>query len=300
MVCSEIVSTFVVYYLNSTLKHQNMIDIKDLQFAYRRKQIFSGLSLQLQPGHIYGLLGKNGTGKTTLLRNIGGFLNPDGGSIRVLNFTPFDRKPVFLQNIFLIPEEFYLPDVSLDQYLKYQQPFYPKFNREQFDRYITEFEIPRGNTLQQMSYGQKKKVLISFGLASNVSVLLMDEPTNGLDIMSKSQFRKIMAGSVDETKCIVISTHQVKDLENMIDRITIIDEGNILFDQTIDNITRKLSFRISFDSEEIRHALYSEPSLRGSAMIAANTDGEESRIDLELLYKAIILNRKSIQSVFNA
>jgi ABC-2 type transport system ATP-binding protein len=150
-----------------------------------------------------------------------------------------------------------------------------------------------------MSYGQKKKVLISFGLACNTSVVLMDEPTNGLDIISKSQFRKVMAGCVDENKCVVISTHQVKDLENLIDRITIIEEGRILFDQTIENITRKLSFRISFDPEEVQHALYSEPSLRGSALIAANTEGEESKLDLELLYKAIILNRPSIESVFN-
>jgi ABC-2 type transport system ATP-binding protein len=143
-------------------------------------------------------------------------------------------------------------------------------------------------------------VLISFGLACNTSVLLMDEPTNGLDIMSKSQFRKVMAGCVDETKCIVISTHQVKDLENLIDRITIIDEGKILFDQTVENITRKLSFHISFDNEEIKQALYREASLRGSAVITRNDTGEESKLDLELLYKAIILNGNAIHSVFNA
>jgi ABC-2 type transport system ATP-binding protein len=277
-----------------------MIDIQNLHFSYRKKKVFTGLSLQLQPGHIYGLLGKNGTGKSTLLRNIAGFLFPDEGNINVLKFRPADRKPAFLQEVFIVPEEFHLPDISLKLFLKYQAPFYPRFSNEQFERYITEFEIPRDSTLQKMSYGQKKKVLISFGLASNVSVLLMDEPTNGLDIMSKSQFRKIMAGSMDENKCIVISTHQVKDLENLIDRVTIIDEGKILFDQTTENIARRLSFHISFDSEEIRQALYSEPSLRGSAVISTNTEGEESKLDLELLYKAIILNRQNVQSVFNA
>ena len=291
---------FEVYYLNSTLKHQSMIDIQNLHFAYRKKKVFTGLSLQLQPGHIYGLLGKNGTGKSTLLRNIAGFLFPDAGSIEVLKFTPTHRKPAFLQEVFIVPEEFYLPDVSLEQFLKYRAPFYPRFNHEQFQRLVTEFEIPVHHTLQKMSYGQKKKVLISFGLASNVSVLLMDEPTNGLDIMSKSQFRKIIAGFLDDTKCIIISTHQVKDLENLIDRITIIDEGRILFDQTVENIARRLSFRISFDIGEVKQALYSEPSLRGNAIITANTEGEESKLDLELLYKAIVLNRQTIQSVFNA
>ena len=275
-----------------------MIDIQNLHFAYRKKPVFTGLSLQLQPGHIYGLLGKNGTGKSTLLRNIAGLLFPDKGKIEVLGFIPGKRQPSFLQEIFMVPEEFYLPDVPLRHLIQHHAPFYPKFNKLQFEKYITEFDIPAGSTLQNMSYGQKKKVLISFGLASNASMLLMDEPTNGLDIMSKSQFRKVMAGAMDDNKCIVISTHQVKDLENLIDRITIIDEGKILFDQTAEAISRKLSFHISFDSEEIKQALYGEPSLRGSAIITANTKGEESKIDLELLYKAIILNGAAVTTVF--
>lgn len=277
-----------------------MIKIHDLHFGYKKKKIFTGLSLELQPGHIYGLLGKNGTGKSTLLRNMAGLLFPHQGSVNVLGFTPGKRQPDFLKDIFMVPEEFFLPDIPIEHLVKYHAPFYPKFNDGQFNRYITEFEIPRSNTLQKMSYGQKKKVLISFGLACNTSVLLMDEPTNGLDIMSKSQFRKVMAGCIDESKCVVISTHQVKDLENLIDRITIIDEGRILFDQTIDNITRKLSFHISFDSEEIKQAIYHESSLRGSAIITRNSENVESKLDLELLYKAIILNGNTIRSVFNA
>lgn len=277
-----------------------MIQIQNLHFGYRRKKVFTGLSLELQPGHIYGLLGKNGTGKSTLLKNMAGLLFPNQGTVNVLGFTPGKRQPAFLQDIFMVPEEFYLPDINVEHLVKYHAPFYPRFNEEQFNRYITEFDIPRTNSLQQMSYGQKKKVWISFGLACNTSVLLMDEPTNGLDIMSKSQFRKVMAGCLDDNKCIVISTHQVKDLENLIDRITIIDEGRILFDQTIEAVTSKLSFHISFDSEEVKQALYRESSLRGSAVITRNTTGEESKLDLELLYKAIILNGNAIQTVFNA
>lgn len=277
-----------------------MISVQNLHFSYKRKPVFSGLSLQLQPGHIYGLLGKNGTGKSTLLRNISGLLFPKQGKIEVLGFNPMDRKPSFLEEVFMVPEEFYLPNVKMDNLLKYQAKFYPKFSYEQFNRYVKEFEIPADANMQEMSYGQKKKVMISFGLASNVSVLLMDEPTNGLDIMSKSQFRKVMAGALDENKCIVISTHQVKDLENLIDRITIIDEGKILFDQTTENITNKLSFRISFESEEVKDALYSESSLKGSAIITYNTYEEDSKLDLEMLYKAIVTNRDKINSVFNS
>jgi len=277
-----------------------MIQIQNLHFGYRRKKIFTGLNLKLEAGHIYGLLGKNGTGKSTLLKNMAGLLFPQEGTVSVLGFTPGKRQPAFLQDIFMVPEEFHLPDMTIEHLVKYSAPFYPKFNEDHFNRFITEFDIPRSNTMQQMSYGQKKKVLISFGLACNTSVLLMDEPTNGLDIMSKSQFRKVIAGCLDENKCIVISTHQVKDLESLIDRVTIIDEGRILFDQTVDDITRKLSFHVSYDSDEIKQALFREPSLRGSAVITRNTQGDESKLDLELLYKAIVLNGNAIQTVFNA
>jgi len=276
-----------------------MITIQDLHFAYKRKKVFTGLNIQLQAGHIYGLLGKNGTGKSTLLHTIAGLLFPAKGRVQVSGFSPKERKPSFLQEVFMIPEEFHIPDVTLEKLVRYQAPFYPKFNYDQFKKYVTEFEVPWDCTTQQMSYGQKKKALISFGLSCNTSLLLMDEPTNGLDIMSKSQFRKVMAGSLDENKCVIISTHQVKDLENLIDRVTIIDEGNILFDQTTDAIANKLSFHVSFDSEEVKNALYSESSLRGNAIVVPNTQGEESKIDLELLYKAIVTNRQGVQSVFN-
>ena len=275
-----------------------MIDIQDLHFAYKKKKVFTGLNLSLQPGHIYGLLGKNGTGKSTLLRNIAGLLFPDQGKVKVLNYNPGHRNPGFLQELFMIPEEFYLPNVSIEKFIACNASFYPKFDHNQFRTYLKEFEIPADNKLQQMSYGQKKKVLISFGLACNTSLLLLDEPTNGLDIMSKSQFRKVIAGAIDENKCIIICTHQVKDMESLIDRITVIDEGKILFDQTADHITSKLSFKISFDSDEIKHALYREESLKGSAIITTNTEDEEGKLDLEMLYKAIVTKGDAIRSVF--
>jgi ABC-2 type transport system ATP-binding protein len=272
--------------------------IHNLHFSYKKKKIFNGLSLSFAPGHIYGLLGKNGTGKSTLLKNIVGSLFPSQGKIEALGYEPGKRQPAFLRDVFIVPEEFYLPDVAIEKFVSCNAPFYPGFSRQQFNTYLEEFSIPLENSLQQMSYGQKKKVLISFALACNTSILLMDEPSNGLDIMSKSQFRKVIAGAIDDNKCIIISTHQVKDLENLIDRITIIDEGNILFDQTIDDISSKLSFRVSFDDEDAKNALYREESLKGNVIVTANTYREDSKIDLELLYKAVVTNGNGINTIF--
>ena len=275
-----------------------MVTIQNLSFAYKKKPLFEDLSLQFQAGHIYGLLGKNGTGKSTLLRNMAGLLNPKKGSITVNGFTPFERLPAFLEDVFLVAEEFYLPDMSVTDFTKYHAPFYPRFNGKQLDSYLAAFEIPAGSTLQNMSYGQKKKVLISFALATNVKLLLMDEPTNGLDIISKSQFRKILAEALTEERSVIISTHQVKDLENLIDRVTIIDEGKILFDENIEAITKKLSFRFAYHDADLAGAFYSESSLAGHVIVTPNTEGEESKLDLELLYKAIISNRDTITKLY--
>lgn len=273
-----------------------MIQIQSLSFAYKKKLILNELTLQFEPGHVYGLLGKNGTGKSSLLRNIAGLLRPQKGSIKVNGHTPFDRLPLFLEDVFMVPEEFYLPDVPVRNFIQYYAPFYPRFDSEKFRKYISIFEIPEDNTLQNMSYGQKKKVLISFALATRAKVLLMDEPTNGLDIISKSQFRKIMAEAMDDDQCIIISTHQVKDLEHLIDRITIIDEGKILFNETMDSIARKLSFRFAYDQEDVAAAYYNESSFGGTAVVTHNTEGEESKVDLELLYKAIVTNPATSKS----
>jgi ABC-2 type transport system ATP-binding protein len=276
-----------------------MVSIQNVSFAYRKKPVFNGLNLRFNAGHVYGLLGKNGTGKSSLLRNIAGLLYPQKGQITVNGFTPADRLPVFLQDVFMVPEEFYLPDISVPDFIKSYVPFYPRFNSDKFRDYISVFEIPADSTLQNMSYGQKKKVLISFALASNAKLLLMDEPTNGLDIMSKSQLRKILARALDEERCIIISTHQVKDLENLIDRITVIDDGKILFDENVDDISRKLSFRYAIDEAEVATALYSESSLAGHVIVTQNLEGEESKLDLELLYKAIVTNSGKITKLFH-
>lgn len=275
-----------------------MISIANLHFAYRRRPVFAGLNLELQPGHIYGLLGRNGMGKSTLLRSIAGFLFPQQGRIDVLGYTPRKRQPAFLQRVFLLPEDFYLPPMEVERWVTLYSAFYPHFEKAQFERAAAGFELRTAGRLDQLSYGQQKKILICFALATNANVLLLDEPTNGLDIVSKGQFRKVMAGAVDEDKCIVISTHQIKDLENLIDRVSIIDEGRILFDQTIDAIQQRLLFRLSYDPAETAAAFYSEDSFRGSAVILPNTKGEDSRPDLEMLYKAVMLRGERINALF--
>ena len=211
-----------------------MLEINKICFGYEGvRGLFKDLDLQLKAGSIYGLLGKNGAGKTTLLKLIAGMLFPDGGNCNVLGFTPQHRLPQFLQEIYFIPEEFYVPPISADIYVNLYAPFYSNFDHKIFQDAINEFGLSTDKELTTLSYGQKKKFLVVFGLATNCKFLLLDEPTNGLDIPSKSQFRKLLATMLTKDKAFIIATHQVRDLETLIDTVVILDEGKIIFNQSI-------------------------------------------------------------------
>jgi ABC-2 type transport system ATP-binding protein len=278
-----------------------MIHLKNVDFGYKkRKLLFNGLNLEMQPGHIYGLLGKNGAGKTTLLKLMSGLLFAENGAIHTLGFNPADRKVEMLQDIYFLPEELYIQPLTVKDFVRVYAPFYPNFDRDQFDDYLNQFEIESPDEkLHRMSYGQKKKVIISFGLATNTKIFFLDEPTNGLDIPSKTVFRKIMASAVDESRLVIISTHQVRDLHSLIDTVVILDNGTILLNHSVEEITDKLVFKIAEQHVDNESVLYVEDNVRGSLLVAENRQNEESKLDLELLFNATIANKQKIKKMFN-
>lgn len=274
-----------------------MIEINNLTFGYKKnKLLFNNLNLSIQKGSIYGLLGRNGAGKTTILKQIIGLLYPVKGECLVLDKPANERLPEILNNIYFIPEEFELPSVSMNTFTKLHAPFYPKFNFEILEKYLTEFEINDNSKLNSLSYGQKKKFLIAFGLATSTQILILDEPTNGLDIPSKSQFRKIMASSMDEERCIIISTHQVRDLASLIDHIVVLEKGQVIFDKNTHEISSKLSFVQTKDLDGLE-VLYNEDVLGGHAVMCRK-NGEETKIDLELLFNGVVSNTEKVNNIF--
>ncbi|HTN21065.1 MAG TPA: ABC transporter ATP-binding protein [Pelobium sp.] len=276
-----------------------MIEINQLSFAYKKHKVLQNLSLSLKAGNIYGLLGKNGAGKSSLLYQICGLLFPQQGKISVNQHIPSHRHTKFLQEIYLLPEEFDLPNVAIKNFLKTNAPFYPNFNEELFNSYLAEFNIPINNSLQGMSFGQKKKVMISFALATQTKVLLMDEPTNGLDIPSKKQFRKIIAGALQPHQLIIISTHQVKDLDSLIDHVLVLEDEHIIFDQSVENITQKLAFKQVMQLTEVENLIYSEGALKGHAIVAKNLHNEHTRLDMEMFFNALSSEKQQMISLFN-
>ena len=276
-----------------------MIEIQNLSFGYKkRKLLYKNLNLKLEAGSIYGLLGKNGAGKSTLLKNFIGLLFPKGGKISVNGFEPKKRWPSFLQTIYFIPEEVYVPPLTVEGYKNLFSPFYPSFNEDQFYSYLEQLDVKDKGKLSGLSFGQQKKFIIAFALACNTKVLLLDEPTNGLDIPSKIKFRKLIASVFTDDKIIFISTHQIRDLDNLIDRVIIVDEGELLLNASIGDIAEKLCFKIVNELNEQESILYSEESLKGFLIVAKNENAEDTKVNLEHLFNAITYNPARAKAIF--
>jgi ABC-2 type transport system ATP-binding protein len=266
-----------------------MINIQNLSFQYKKKTpLFSDFSLQLETGRIVGLLGKNGAGKSTLLNLMAGLIQSRQGTIQVNGFDPFRRHPDFLADLYMVPEEFSLPPVNIECYIKAFSPLYPHFDEPKIYSILEEFELDKASKLNQLSYGQRKKFLIAFALASNCGILVLDEPTNGLDIPSKSQFRKILVSSVSDEQLVIISTHQVKDIDTIIDKVLVIDHGSTIFQEDIEAINQKWYFTTAASLTDLPNVLYHENCPMGYKAILPVTNGKESPIDMELLFNAII------------
>lgn len=278
-----------------------MLQVENISFSYRRgkKNVLHDFSLSLQEGRVYGLLGKNGAGKSTLLYLMSGLLTAKHGKVMYHGVDVRRRLPATLQDMFLVPEEFELPSISLVSYIELNSQFYPRFSKEDMVKYLHFFEMDMDVNLGALSMGQKKKIFMSFALATNTSLLLMDEPTNGLDIPGKSQFRKFIASGMSDNKTIVISTHQVRDIDKVLDHVLIMDNSHVLLDQSTASICSKLLFVESDDRELAKTALYTLPSVQGNFLMLPNEADEESEINLELLFGATLAAPEKIAGMFH-
>lgn len=264
-----------------------MVSIKSLGFSYKSKgeALFSNLDLELEGGMVCGLLGMNGAGKSTLLKLMCGTLFSQEGEIELLGSDPQQREPEMLQEIFYLPEDYVLPSITGWEYQKIYGPFYKDFNSREMDNLCSELEIDRGKKLHRLSHGQKKKFLLAFGIASNTSLMILDEPTNGLDIPSKTLFRKIIAGAVSPQRLVLISTHQVKDVETLIDPVVILHKGRVLFFHSMTEITEKLDFK-RLSQPPDGSELYQEAVPGGYGAIFRGEG--QGHVDLELLFNSVI------------
>ena len=277
-----------------------MITINNLDFSYKNVAVFRNISLKFKEGCVYGLLGENGGGKTTLLKLMSGLQSPVSGTVSIDDFIPSERNPYFLQNIFYLPEEVITDDTTPELFVKKLGVFYPRYDHQYFIDLMQELEVDVTRKFSALSYGQKKKALLACALSLRTDYLLLDEPTNGLDIPSKAKFRKVIlehsTDAASHVPTIIISTHQVKDVENLIDPIVILDHDEVLLDATFEEISKKLYFE--YGAEKSDDALYSEMMPGGYINVLPNKFEMESQVNVEALFNAVRNNKKRIKDIF--
>lgn len=274
-----------------------MIEIKDLAFSYGKTPILKSITTTLEEGRIYGLLGENGVGKTTLLTLLCGLKKVCSGSITTDGENPFDRTPTLLQNQFYLPDEVLPVAMKAECFAKERGAFWPDYDHSKFLEIMKEFENDPAKKMNQMSAGQLKKTYISLALACGCKYTFMDEPTNGLDIPSKTQFRSAIMKYTSDDSTIVISTHQVRDLENIIDPIIILDRQDVLLNASVEEITSKLYF--DYGTQLHPESLYSEQLPGGFIQVYPNSTGEDSKINVEALFNAVHKNKELIKGMFS-
>jgi len=277
-----------------------MIEVKNLDFHYQRKrQVYNNLNLNIEEGTVCGLLGLNGAGKTTLLNLIAGFLIPQEGICRVFGYQSINREPAMLEEIFLVGDTSEFPNMSVKEFCGLYADFYPRFDMTLFEHCISEFGLTGESSLKRLSFGDKRKVMLSFALATKCRLLMFDEPTNGLDIPSKATFRKLVALTLSENQTIIMATHQVRDLANLMDRIIIENRGKIIINEPIDRIAEKLAFGLTPDQIVNGDLLFKADSFNPNETVSVNRTNQPGQVDIELLFSATIANSKEISNIFN-
>lgn len=274
-----------------------MISFNQLGFRYRLgSQVFRDFSMTLSPGHVYGVLGENGVGKSTLMKLASGVLIPTAGSVTIDGREASLREEATMAKIIYLPEEFSLPALTLDEFRKVTAPFYPSFSDESFEECCRVLDVVRDRRLDKLSMGQRKRAYLAFAFACRAEWLLLDEPTNGLDVAAKEAFRRLVARYVDEGQSIIISTHSVREIDSLIDHLIILDRKGIVLDASIGEIGGRLRFgRCSAEEEP----LYSESTLAGTSGVVVNTTDEESPVDIEMLFMASLRSTERLRRLFN-
>ncbi len=277
-----------------------MLELENLSFRYSRRKplTLDDFSLSLAAGGVYGLLGPNGAGKSTLLQLIAGMLTPERGCAKLYGVDTRRRLPETMAQLFLVPEEFSLPPVSLHDYIRLNARFYPRFSADDLKKYLEIFDLDADLRLNALSMGQKKKVFMCFAMSCNTPLLLMDEPTNGLDIPGKSAFRRFVAQSLTDDRLFIISTHQVRDIEQLLDHILIMNTRKIVLDRGVADIQRRLKFMSQLSSQPAE-ALYAMKNVLGIDAILPNTDGDDTDINLELLFNFALEHPDLLTEIFS-
>ena len=279
----------------------HIVEIEGVNKIYGKNHVVKDLNLTVEEGEFLTLLGSSGCGKTTTLRMIAGFEEPTSGSIKVEGENIEEKEP-FERNVNTVFQSYALfPHKTIFDNIAYGLKMKKVPKAEIKERVLEMMELVQLEGFEkrypsQLSGGQKQRVAIARALINRPRVLLLDEPSNGLDIPSKIALRKSIAENITEEQTVIISTHQVKDLESIIDPIIILDHKGVLLNRSVEEISEKLHFSLS--ANECKEALYSQQQFNGFLTIKENLNGEETKPDLEALFNCCLSNKERIKELF--
>ena len=213
-----------------------MIKINNLFFNYGSADfLFKNINLNFEKGNIYGIVGENGSGKTTLLNILSGLIVNYKGEVEIDSVSSKKRNESYLKNFFYIPENMFDFDMRIRDFVTLGKS-YQNFDENKFKKIISKTDIKMSDKFSKLSKGWKKRVYIYFGLSINTDILLLDEVSEGIDIVAQKELIKYLLEYFDDNKIIILSSHHIEEFDRIIDSFIVVKDGGIVLNEKKDNI----------------------------------------------------------------
>lgn len=230
----------------------NAIEIKNLTKVYGKNRGIQDINISVKEGEIYGFIGPNGAGKSTTIKTLLNFIYSTSGEALIFGMDSVKESEKIKEYIGYVPSEVrYYDDVKVKDIIKYAQSFYPKSNKEYVDRICNELELDMNKKMGELSLGNKKKVAIAQSLINNPKLLILDEPTNGLDPLMQKKLLNILIEEKEKWNTVFLSSHNLVEVQNLCDRVCVIKEGKIVDIIEIEKSKTELKLKVTLSSSDI-------------------------------------------------
>lgn len=233
-----------------------VIEINNLTKNYKSNRGIENINLSVNEGEIYGFIGPNGAGKSTTIKTLLNFIYPTSGEASILEMNIVEDSHKIKEYIGYVPSEVkYYDDVKVADLIKYARSFYPNTSKEEVDKLCTELELDMNKKVGELSLGNKKKVAIAQAMISKPKVLILDEPTNGLDPLMQKKLFNLLIEEKKKGNTVFLSSHNLVEVQNLCDRVCVIKEGKIVDIIEIDKAITKLGLKVTLTSSDISEEL---------------------------------------------
>lgn len=213
------------------------IKLEDIEISFGNKKVINKINLNIEENKIYGLLGKNGIGKTTLLNSLVGGLKPNKGTVKICDIDPYE-DPRVLENVCIVREqETFAPDTKVKEIFKFYHIFFPNYDKKLEKKLIEFFELPINKAYKTYSRGMKTLIMNIVGLCSKAPIVIYDEPAIGLDAVNRTQFYEILLEEYNKNpRTIILSTHLIEEVDSLLEKVVILDKGQVIVDSSVDEL----------------------------------------------------------------